>query len=278
METHRHFISVLLPVVVFSLLFITPSGANAYPFLDEAALERLKGKGDVILEVGAIPSPTPSRRQIIDADKGNACLECHHMPYPIAPQEPKKPGQVTLSSIKVTPPGGLRLLTSTKSPLNQVAGGWSPDTKHIIYAVNLFKDDWDIWVMDADGKNRRPLVSGSATEMAADWSPDGKTILYQSNPSGNNDIWTMDIATKKKSQCTNHPGQDTMPKWSPDGKKIVFQSNRSGNEDIWLKDILTGELTQLTKTPALDENPVFSPRGARSFLYPIAAGTRTSLL
>ena len=149
MQTSRYFICISLPVFIIVIALLIPSGADAYPFLDKEALERLKGKGDVILEVGAIPSPPPSRRQIIDADKGNACLQCHHMPYPIAPQTPKKPGQMTLSSIKVTPPGGLRLLTSAKTTVNQVAGGWSPDSKQIIYTLNLYKDDWDIWVMDA---------------------------------------------------------------------------------------------------------------------------------
>jgi Tol biopolymer transport system component len=218
-------------------------------------------KGDVILEVGAMPTPSPSRRQIIDADKGAACLQCHNMPYPIAPQKPEKPGEEILSSIKTTPPGGLRLLTALASPINEIAGAWSPDGKRVAYSINLFQDDWDIWVIDADGKNRGPLVSGSAIDLAPDWSPDGKTIVFHSNRSGKNDIWMMDISSKELAQLTTDPGQDTMPKWSPDGRKIVFQSNRSGNDEIWLMDTQTGSLTQLTNNPAKDENPVFSPKG-----------------
>ncbi|MBW1768307.1 MAG: PD40 domain-containing protein, partial [Deltaproteobacteria bacterium] len=251
---------ILMLAIVLCFLVLSPLESGAYPFLKEVG----KGGGaDTVLEVGAMPALTPSRRQFRDADKGDVCLKCHRMPYPTAPQMPKKRGDKPLSSIQTSPPGGLRLLISLSTPLSQVAGGWSPDGKKIVYSVNLFKDDWDIWVMDADGKNRQSLISGTAVEMAPDWGQDGRAILFQSNHAGNNDIWMMDIASGKKTLCTTDPGEDTMPKWSPDGKKIVFQSNRSGDEEIWLMDIITRGLTQLTRNPAKDENPVFSPLGGK---------------
>jgi hypothetical protein len=211
-------------VLFLSILAFRPPTTEAY--LGEIGQEKLEAMGDAVLEVGVIPSPPPSRRQIIDADKGKACLQCHHMPYPIAPQKPEKPGEEPLSAIKVTPSGGLRLLTGLASPINDIAGGWSPDGKRIVYSVNIFEDDWDIWVMDADGRNRGPLFSSSGADMAPDWSPDGSAVVFQSNKSGSDDIWIIDIATNELTQCTSGPGEDTMPKWSPDGKKIVFQSNR----------------------------------------------------
>jgi dipeptidyl aminopeptidase/acylaminoacyl peptidase len=196
-------LNIRLSAFVVALLILIPSVSLGYPFLDEAARARLKDRGDVILAVGDVPSPPPSRRQIIDADKGAACLQCHHMPYPIAPQKPEKRGEEPLSSIQVTAPGGLRIITPAASKANQVAGGWSPDGKQIIYSINLYKDEWDIWVLDADGKNRRPLVSTSAVEMAPDWRADGRAIVYQSNRAGNNDIWIMDIASNKQTPATS---------------------------------------------------------------------------
>jgi hypothetical protein len=86
-------LNVRLLALIVGLCIVMPSVSLGYPFLDEAARAKLKNRGDVILTVGEVPSPPPSRRQIIDADKGAACLQCHHMPYPIAPQEPQKPGE-----------------------------------------------------------------------------------------------------------------------------------------------------------------------------------------
>jgi dipeptidyl aminopeptidase/acylaminoacyl peptidase len=246
-------------ILVLILGFIGLSALECSAYLEEILAAKRAPRLDAVLEVGTMPSPLPSRRQIIDADKGASCLLCHRMPYPTAPQKPSKPGETVLSSIQTTPPGGLRLLTSASPPLNSIAGAWSPDGKQVAYSINLFQKDWDIWVIDADGKNRRPLISGSAIDMAPDWSRDGKSILFQSNRSGNSDIWMMEIASKQLTQLTQDPGQEILPKWSPDGKRIVFQSNRSGDEEIWVMEIANGQWTQLTNSPAKDENPVFSP-------------------
>ena len=154
-----------MSILVLCLLALMPIRSEAY-------LDMVLGKGsvgagkDVVLRIGAMPTPFPSRRQVIDADKGKVCLQCHRIPYPTAPQGPQKPGGEIISSIKVTPPGGLRLLTPLSIPTDQIGGGWSPDGKRIAYSINLFDDDWDIWVMDADGKNRAPLISSSAIEIA----------------------------------------------------------------------------------------------------------------
>jgi len=71
-----------------------------------------------LLEIGDLPFPRPSRRQIIDADKGPSCLACHRLPYPTAPQKPAKPGEEVLSSIKIItrrPVDGAR--TGSRSPI-----------------------------------------------------------------------------------------------------------------------------------------------------------------
>jgi WD40 repeat protein len=268
MKRQRHIIMPILIICSLAFSHLAFAGIYAPMRLPGAKASIVMGEPMVepLLEVGVMPVPSPSRRQIIDADKGDVCLQCHRMPYPTAPKTAPELGEVALSSIPTTHPGGWRLLTSIPHPFNKIAEGWSPDGKHIVYSINLFREDWDIWVMDANGKNRRPLVTGSTIDVAPDWSPDGKAIAFQSNRSGNNDIWMMDIASRKLTQLTTNPAEDTMPKWSPDGRKIVFQSNRSGNEEIWVLDIPTGGLNQLTNNPAKDENPVFSPKGGQDRL------------
>jgi len=264
MKSNHRFL--LLLALVLGFLALLPLESLAYEKLQVTETkEKKEVRGafkDTISEVGTLPMPLPSRlRVVIDAGKGVVCLQCHRIPYPNIPKNPDGSKDPALSSIQITAPGGWRLLTSLPYPFNKRAGGWSPDGKQLAYSINLFQNDWDIWVMDADGKNRRPLLSGPTIDMAPDWSRDGKSILFQSNRSGNNDIWMMEIASKKLTQLTQDPGQEILPKWSPDGKRIVFQSNRSGDEEIWVMEIANGQWTQLTNSPAKDENPVFSPSG-----------------
>ncbi len=173
---------VLIVTFIIGSLGISPVESRAY--LGEVREKLLAAEGEAILEVGAMPVLRPARRQIIDIDKGPVCGKCLRIPYPTAPQQPEKPGEKPISSIQISPPGGLRLLTSLSTPVSEIAGGWSPDGKRIAYSINLFKDDWDIWTADADGKNRGPMITGSAVDLAPDWGPDGKAIVFQSNRSG----------------------------------------------------------------------------------------------
>ena len=60
---------------------------------------------------------------------------------------------------------------------------WSPDGRHIVYASGF-----DIWIMDADGRNRQrllplpPVLEDSEYSRAfPKWSPDGTRILYKEN-------------------------------------------------------------------------------------------------
>src|SRR5512142_2352553 len=62
---------------------------------------------------------------------------------------------------------------------------WKDCMEHdYIVAVPL-----DIWVMDADGSNKRLLIKNGATNWAPSWHPDGKRIIFSSNM----DDWHPDI-------------------------------------------------------------------------------------
>ena len=273
MKSHRC-LSVL--TVILTLLTLVSLSSAAYQKRETEPKKESKeaAKVDLVLPAGSVPVPLPSRRQIIDADKGTSCLLCHRMPYPTAPQKPAQLGEQVLSSIQVTPPCAWQLLTTLPFPFNKNMGAWSPDGKRIVYSVSVVQGDWDIWLMDADGKNRTPLLTGATRDVASDWSPDGRYILFQSNRSGNDDIWMMELASQKLTQITRETSEETHPRCSPDGKKIVFQSNRSGNQEIWAMEVASRQWTQLTNHPGVDESPAFSPSGDQIVFVSDRAGNK----
>ena len=54
---------------------------------------------------------------------------------------------------------------------------WSPDGKKIAFIRN-FRDNRDLYVMNADGSHQRALTHDAAREASPDWSPDGSRIVY----------------------------------------------------------------------------------------------------
>ncbi len=143
---------------------------------------------------------------------------------------------------------------------------WSPDGKQIAYIGTQGQGFSEIWVMDANGQNRRRLTDRPFTKFfEPSFSPDQKSILFFSNQSSNDDIWTMDSTGQNVKQLTIDPAADFHPSWSPDGKKIAFISKRTGSNAIWLMNRDGKDQQQLVKV-GLDDcdlTPAWTPDGKK---------------
>jgi Tol biopolymer transport system component len=89
---------------------------------------------------------------------------------------------------------------------------WSPDGRRIVFA-GTFQGAAGIYVMDADGSNRRQLTTDGGESPA--WSPDGRRIVY--SQSG---LVVMNADGSGRANITS--AMDANPAWSPDGTQIAF--------------------------------------------------------
>lgn len=90
----------------------------------------------------------------------------------------------------------------------------------------------EIWVMDADGSNRRQVTHLNAASFAPFIHPDGKRLVFSSNygdPKGREfDIFMINLDGSGLTRITHTPEFDGFPMFTRDGKRIVFASNRNG--------------------------------------------------
>ncbi|MBI5442539.1 MAG: PD40 domain-containing protein [Deltaproteobacteria bacterium] len=108
----------------------------------------------------------------------------------------------------------------------------------------------DLWVMDADGSNKRLLLRNGATNWAPSWHPDGKRIVFSSNMDdwrpeikkygGNFELYLINADGTGRERLTRNSTFDSFPMFSRDGKKLVFGSNRDAKNprqtDIFIAD------------------------------------------
>jgi Tol biopolymer transport system component len=116
----------------------------------------------------------------------------------------------------------------------------------------------DIWIMDADGSNKKQMTSDAFTERDPSVSPDGRYLVFASNRTGAFNVWRIDLDGNNPKQLTDG-GDEQFPSCSPDGRWVIYQGFVAGVPTIWKVPIDGGESVQLTNK--YSNWPVISPDG-----------------
>jgi Tol biopolymer transport system component len=135
---------------------------------------------------------------------------------------------------------------------------WTPDGR-IVYSVNPAIDK-NIYIMDADGSQRRPLTSsGVKMNLLPTVSPDGRYLVFYSDRDEGAGIYRMDIdgGNPRLLLATPTPISITL---SPDSKWVVYHHIADGPDlTIWKVPIEGGSPIQLTDINSF--MPTVSPDG-----------------
>lgn len=104
----------------------------------------------------------------------------------------------------------------------------SPDGTQVAYtrrSMDIMTDQpvSNIWIIDADGRNHRPLLTGARSFDGQVWSPSGDRLAYVTHVDGRGPqihvMWMDSGRTGALTNLRHGPGGLT---WSPDGKWIAF--------------------------------------------------------
>ena len=102
----------------------------------------------------------------------------------------------------------------------------SPDGKTLAFTLTSYsfdtnKGNTDIYLIDSNGKNMRPLKNSEKNETEPKFSPDGKSIAFIRD----GQIWLCNLDGSNEKQLSNIYTEAAGFKWSLDGKKILFVSS-----------------------------------------------------
>ena len=152
---------------------------------------------------------------------------------------------------------GARQITSLSDNGDGSKGmAWMPDGR-LVY-TSMASGAPELWVMKADGSDRKQLTSDGSISFSPSVSADGKLIAFTSIRSGRRNIWLMDGDGKNVRQLTNG-SSDILPSLSPDGRWVVYQSSAGFKSTIWKIPTAGGDPVQLTTT--ISGMPQVSPDG-----------------
>ena len=161
---------------------------------------------------------------------------------------------------------GRNLTNITLSEENDWTPRFSPINNNIVFATYFpFNDNYDIFIMNSDGTNKKNITNSKGYEKYPQFSPDGSFIIYQAWQKGKQEIYFSNLLDNNNINLTNNPkANDIISKGnsiSPDVQKIVFTSDRDGNKNIYIMNTDGSQQTQLTNHEADDYEPIISPDG-----------------
>jgi Tol biopolymer transport system component len=149
---------------------------------------------------------------------------------------------------------------------------WSPDGVRIAFVGNP-DDDAQIWVVNVDGANARPVTSEGRDMRPSSptWSPDGNRIAFVSLEAFP-DEFTIARIVIRDLRNTSRVIAFTLENefigdvaWSPDGTKLAFSARSPGTFDtqIQVLDLTAGAEPRPVSSGHDDISPDWSPDGSR---------------
>jgi len=80
----------------------------------------------------------------------------------------------------------------------------------------------NLWTLNVDGSEHRPLTTGNQNDGAPLWSPDGTRLLYRSSTDGSSQLYVRWMDTGQTAKVTNLTSGPSAASWSPNGEWVAF--------------------------------------------------------
>jgi TolB protein len=143
----------------------------------------------------------------------------------------------------------------------RLGGGLPGIAESKIYFISSRTRNKEVWVMDYDGSNQKPITHLGSIALSPRASADGSRVAFSwISKSG----WDIGIYSLELNRLINFPhfgGTNSAPAFSSDGTRLAFSSSRSGDPDIYSVDAASGgDLKRLTNIKGPDTSPVWNPK------------------
>ena len=166
----------------------------------------------------------------------------------------------------------------------------SPDGARVVFVRNfndIMKDRKrsNLWIINHDGSDLRPLTNGDENDNSPRWSPDGQRLLYGSTSGGNAQIYVRWMDSGQIARVTRCPKSPSGMEWSPDGRWIAYAMAVADDTKPFVEMPAKPEGAEWAKPPRTirrmvyrtDESGYLEESHKQLFIVPAEGGTPRQL-
>jgi len=157
--------------------------------------------------------------------------------------------------------------------LKQFGGASLAGTKIYFVSDRAGQGIKEIWSMDHDGSNQKPVTSYKSVCTTPAVSPDGAKIAFTSYVGGNPAILLHSLETGRRLRFYG-PASSMVatPEFTPDGQKILFSYAIAGWAQIAIANADGSDLRRISQVRAIEVEPKVNPKTGAEVVFVTGRG------
>jgi TolB protein len=169
--------------------------------------------------------------------------------------------------------GAVRIAHEFANDIIQKFGGAGSLLGSRIYFVSTRTGKDEIWVMDWDGANQKPLTNAKSLSINPAISPDGTRLAFTSYAKGTPRIVIIDTMTGRQLPFYNQEASlNATPAFSPDGKQLYYSSTATGLAQVYVAGLDGQGFRRVSHRDAIEMEPKVNPKNPGVLLFVAGPG------
>ncbi len=152
--------------------------------------------------------------------------------------------------------------------LKQFGGTSLAGSKIYFVSTRSGKGIKEIWSMDYDGANQKPVTQYKSTSITPAVSPDGSRLAFTTYQRGNPAIFVFSLETGRRLPFYSPVSSlVTTPEFTPDGQRLLFSSSVGGWPQIFIASVDGSGLRRVSHSSSIDMEPKVNPKTGAEMVF-----------
>ena len=174
--------------------------------------------------------------------------------------------------------GAIRVAHEFANDIIQKFGGAGSLLGSRIYFISdrgAGTNNWEIWSVNWDGTDQKPLTRLRSLSIQPAISPDGEKLAFTTYAKGRPRIMMISPETGREIPFLNQEASmNATPSWTPDAQRIFYASTASGTSQIYSAGYDGRGFTRISRRDAIEVEPKVNPKNPDVLLFVAGPGNQ----